>query len=288
MRKILLTAVALLSSVVISTSAQVAAPTLYGNLIYNSAWGSSDGDKAGIYKFKADDTGEVALEYKPADGYIYANGGAVYVDGKYYVLAHEPKTGSVQTNILYTYDADTWTLLDKKDAPLGTTANDLTWCPVDNKVYGVFMNSTSSGYVFGTLGLADGSVDVIKALDLSDNLGPMPVMALASSAEGDIYMVSVPTAISTASTVPAASTLSSVPPVLCPHAGISRLASTLPIKRCTGRHATPIWPHSLLSIPLRAPLPKCVHSPTTKSSWVSILSAVSPTLKDRRQSPISQ
>lgn len=189
MRKILLTAVALLSSVVISATAQVAAPTLYGNLIYSSAWGSSDGDKAGIYKFTADATGDVSLEYKPAGGYIYANGGAVYVDGKYYVLAHEPKTGAVKTNVLYTYDADTWTLLDKKDAPLGTSANDLTWCPVDNKVYGVFMNSTSSGYVFGTLDLADGSVDVIKALDLSDNLGPMPVMALASSAEGDIYGV---------------------------------------------------------------------------------------------------
>lgn len=189
MRKILLTAVALLSSVVISATAQVAAPTLYGNLIYSSAWGSSDGDKAGIYKFTADATGDVSLEYKPAGGYIYANGGAVYVDGKYYVLAHEPKTGAVKTNVLYTYDADTWTLLDKKDAPLGTSANDLTWCPVDNKVYGVFMNSTSSGYVFGTLDLADGSVDVIKALDLSDNLGPMPMMALASSAEGDIYGV---------------------------------------------------------------------------------------------------
>ena len=187
MRQLLLTAVTLLSSVSATTMAQAPAPTLHGNLIYSSAWGSSDGDNAGIYKFNADATGDVTLEYKPADGYIYANGGAVYVDGKYYVLAHEPKTGSVKTNTLYTYDANDWTLLDKKDAPLTTSANDLTWCPVDNKVYGVFMNETSSGFVFGTLDLTDGTVDVISPLSLTDNLGPMPVMALAANDSGDIY-----------------------------------------------------------------------------------------------------
>lgn len=88
MRQLLLTAVTLLSSVSATMMAQALAPTLHGNLIYSSAWGSSDGDNAGIYKFNADATGDVTLEYKPTDGYIYANGGAVYVDGKYYVLAH--------------------------------------------------------------------------------------------------------------------------------------------------------------------------------------------------------
>lgn len=186
MQKILIAAVTVLAA---SFSASAAAPTLYGNLIYTRSWGAEDATKAGVYSFPADASGEVTSVFRPEGTNVYGNGGAVYVDGKYYVLTHVPNTGKAQKNTLYTYNADSWTLESQIDAPLTTSANDLTWCPVDNKVYGVFMNTTSSGYVFGTLSLTDGNVDVIKALDLKDNLGPMPILALAADTEGDIYGV---------------------------------------------------------------------------------------------------
>ena len=189
MRKFLLSAVALLSSIVITTSAQVAAPTLYGNLIYTRSWGNEDASNAGIYKFTADASGDVSLAYRPENTNIYANGGAVYVDGKYYVLTHVPNTGKIQKNTLYTYDADSWTLLEQKEAPLTTSANDLTWSPVDGKIYGVFLNATSSGYVFGTLDVTDGSVETIKVLDLKYNNMPMSMLALAADSNGDIFGV---------------------------------------------------------------------------------------------------
>ena len=189
MRKLFLTAFVALSSVFMPAAAQMAAPTLYGNLIYTRSWGAEDATEAGVYSFTADNSGGVVLEYRPESTNIYGNGGAVYVDGKYYVLTHVPNTGKIQKNTLYTYDATTWELLGQQDAPLTTSANDLTWCPVDNKVYGVFLNGTSSGYVFGTLNLTDGTVDAIKAIELTDNLGPMPVLALAADTAGDIYGV---------------------------------------------------------------------------------------------------
>lgn len=177
MQKFILAAVTALAA---SFTASAAAPTLYGNLIYTRSWGAEDATKAGVYSFAADASGEVTTVFRPEGTNIYGNGGAVYVDGKYYVLTHVPNTGKAQKNTLYTYNADSWTLESQIDAPLTTSANDLTWCPVDNKVYGVFTNTTSSGYVFGTLNLTDGNVDVIKAIDLQDNLGPMPIVALAA------------------------------------------------------------------------------------------------------------
>ena len=162
-------------------------PTLYGNLIYTRSWGNEDGTMAGIYRFKAGDTPDVTLEYHPGATNIYANGGAVYVDGKYYVLTHVPNTGKAQKNTLYTYDADSWKLLSEKEIPLTTSATDLTWCPVDGKVYGVFNNSTASGYVFGTIDLADGTVDEIKAIDLMSDNRPVSFLVVAADHNGDIY-----------------------------------------------------------------------------------------------------
>lgn len=191
MRKILLSAVALaLSFCVIGVADMMAAaftPVLYGNLIYTRTWGDEDATRAGVYRFNASNAPEVALEYHPGEGNIYANGGAVYADGKYYVLTHVPNTGKIQKNILYTYDADTWTLISEKEIPLSTSASDLTWCPVDNKVYGVFTNSTSSGYVFGTLCLDDGVVSEIKEITLMDGNRPVSFLVVAADKEGDIY-----------------------------------------------------------------------------------------------------
>ncbi len=164
-------------------------PTLYGNLIYTRSWGDEDATLAGIYRFKAGATPDVTLEYHPGATNIYANGGAVYVDGKYYVLTHVPNTGKVQKNTLYTYDADSWTLISEKEIPLATSATDLTWCPVDGKVYGVFINSTASGYVFGTLDLDNGSVDEIKAIDLMSGNRPVSFLVVAANPDGDIYSI---------------------------------------------------------------------------------------------------
>ena len=189
MQKLLSKTLIALSAALVTAQAHAAPPTLYGNLIYTGTWGNEDATKAGIYSFPADASGDVTLEFTPEGTNIYGNGGAVYVDGRYYVLTHVPNSGSIQKNTLYVYDTSDWSLIEQKDAPLTVSANDLTWCPVDNKVYGTFMNSSASGYVFGTLNLTDGSVDVIKALDLQDKLGPMPVLALAADTSGDIYGV---------------------------------------------------------------------------------------------------
>lgn len=241
MRKTLLTAVVLMSSAFSAVQAQSSAPTLYGNLIYTRTWGAEDATNAGVYSFSADATGDVKLEYRPESTNIYANGGAVYVDGKYYVLTHVPNTGKIQKNTLYTYDADSWTLLDQKDAPLTTSANDLTWCPVDGKVYGVFLNSTASGNVFGTLNLADGSVEVIKDLDLKYNNMPLSMAAVAANTEGDIYAIGFDGKLYRFDRATGDHTLIG-DTGFKPPSGTSRVASTSRQKKCTGPHVTPMFP----------------------------------------------
>lgn len=188
MKTFLLAALAAVSAAMMPAAAQVA-PTVYGNLIYTGSWGDEDATNAGVYSFAASADGPMELVYKPADNNVYANGGAVYADGRYYVLTRVPNSGKAQKNTLYVYDTDTWALVERRDAPLTLSASDLTWCPVDGKIYGVFLNATASGYDFGTLSLADLSVDVIKPLDLADKIGPMPMLGLAADTEGDVYGV---------------------------------------------------------------------------------------------------
>ena len=65
MRKLFLTAFVALSSVFMPAAAQMAAPTLYGNLIYTRSWGAEDATEAGVYSFTADNSGGVVLEYRP-------------------------------------------------------------------------------------------------------------------------------------------------------------------------------------------------------------------------------
>lgn len=182
MKTFLLAALAAVSAAMMPAAAQVA-PTVYGNLIYTGSWGDEDATNAGVYSFAASADGPMELVYKPADNNVYANGGAVYADDRYYVLTRVPNSGKAQKNTLYVYDTDTWALVERRDAPLTLSASDLTWCPVDGKIYGVFLNATASGYDFGTLSLADLSVDVIKPLDLADKIGPMPMLGLAADTE---------------------------------------------------------------------------------------------------------
>lgn len=161
--------------------------TLFGNLIYTRSWGDEDASRAGIYSFSTAQGGDVAQVFRPDKGNIYANGGAVYADGIFYALQHTPNTGKIQTNTLTAYDADTWTVLSQTSVPLTLSATDLTWCPVDGKVYGTFLNTTGSGYIFGTLSLTDGVVEEIAPLTLTDALGPMAMVGLASNSAGDIF-----------------------------------------------------------------------------------------------------
>ncbi|MBD5303813.1 MAG: hypothetical protein HDS18_03555 [Bacteroides sp.] len=165
-------------------------PTLYGNQIYARSWGEQDASKAGIYRFRAEENAKVEAEFHPEKGNIYSNGGAVYVDGRFYSISYTPVTGKAQKNTLTVYNTSGWTLESQKEIPTTSIASDLTYCPVDKKVYGIFLNATGSGYLFGTLDLSDGSVNKIKDLTLRDGSNPLAFVAIAANTEGDVFAIS--------------------------------------------------------------------------------------------------
>lgn len=173
-----------------SASAQSVAPlkvgdaygtTFYGSLMYAQGWSSMVNPPYGIYSFPmqldADVTGvKVGGEY-------VANGGAVYVDGKYYMIGYttDPDGGYINGISYRVYDVDGgWQLLQEKSLEgRKSIPTDLAYDPYTDRVYGCFYTD-GDDFNFGELNLLTGEKDVYGVL--SEQL-----IALAASRDGIIY-----------------------------------------------------------------------------------------------------
>lgn len=103
---------------------------------------SRDGLTGGLYKIPTSSVGSFELV---ADG-IESNYGGVVVDGVYYATVYDDVKDTVR---VISYDTETWTEIDKREAAVTFMAFDSSADPVTGRVYGCFYNDGVDGFVFG-------------------------------------------------------------------------------------------------------------------------------------------
>ncbi len=152
-------------------------PTLYGTIAYTD-------DKSapmGIYSFEPQE--EITLtEVATRTDYI-ANGGGVYVDGKYYFTCFI--TGGTSVMCFYNiYDMETGTVESIINEGRVYVASDMAYDPTTGNVYccSVANNDGDLTYVFSTMDLATGAKTAIADIE--------PMMVIAAGTDGTIYGIS--------------------------------------------------------------------------------------------------
>ena len=129
------------------------------------------GQGVGMYSF---DTSGVS-SFEPISGGegILAQGGGVYVDGRYYSI-------NVDDMTLTAYDSFSWDVI--KAIPASHAALDLTYDTTDGKIYGCY---SDSGFPkLGTLDVATGTFSEIGSMR-------MPANVLVSDGTGTLYAIAM-------------------------------------------------------------------------------------------------
>lgn len=152
---------------------------IYGNVIFASNWTEEDAP-VGIYSFPA--SANTSLNDVAIDENIQANGGGVYVDGKYCFVSYIEFFGMIFASY-YIYDAETWEQELMLDASPTSIATDMTYDPMTSSIYGCFYNETLDGYTFSSLDPETG--ETTKIGDLS-----MSMVVVAANSKGEIYGIS--------------------------------------------------------------------------------------------------
>lgn len=133
----------------------------------------------GMYSFKSTDGGQMnKLAETPA-----FEGGAVYVNGKYYACAYDYDSSHTLTMMKwYTYDALTWTLLSERDNPLDFSyiATDRTYDQSSGKVYSISYDKTGQSIWLSTTDVKTGAPTMIAPLQKD-------VITIAASKKGELY-----------------------------------------------------------------------------------------------------
>ncbi len=157
-------------------------PMLYGSLIYESGWASATNPPYGIYSIPAQTGGTLSLVKQDAN--LCANGGGVYVDGRYYMVGYTTDASGGVVDVSYrVFDVDDdWALLRTVEVGVNSIPTDLAYDRNTDRIYGCFY--TSDGYCFGVLNRLTGEVRSLGALDEQ-------LVALAVNKGGDIYGITV-------------------------------------------------------------------------------------------------
>lgn len=134
---------------------------LYGSVIFATNW-TEENAPIGAYSFPA--TGNTTLAPVAIDELINANGGGVYVDGKYHFVNYITFFDMIFA-AYYVYNTETWEQEVELDTEPTSVGTDWTYDPSTGNVYGCFYNETLDGYLLGTLDLETAAVK--KVGDLS-------------------------------------------------------------------------------------------------------------------------
>ena len=168
---------AALAALLAMPAAFAAAPVGIANAIGARFWESMQKPPYGMYSFNMEANPDVKLI---ADNVVPANFGAVYVDGRYFVIEGiATSAASFITN--YIYDADTWTkITDFRGENI--TALDMAWDETTGNVYGYFHNFDTGDEFFGTINIDTGKTTSIAKL-------PFQAYGLGCDVEGRLYAI---------------------------------------------------------------------------------------------------
>lgn len=145
----------------------------------------------GIYSFDVSSNPSMTLLFHDDDNRMAADGGGTYYDGKYYYVEwHYSAFGDDIYAHYGIVETDNWTELyrsamDNNPIDEHSIATDLTYCPADNIIYGIFEDydviADEYSYYFGYLNEYGDRVGVAQ-LDKC-------YWTIASNAEGELYAV---------------------------------------------------------------------------------------------------
>ena len=159
--------------------------TFYASLNYQPGWASLENPPYGIYSFNNSQNLQLTPEF--LDSRLQVNGGAVYIDGKYYMIGYDTYDDGMIHNVFFrVFDMDngakmvTNILLEGRMSEIPT---DLTYDPSTDRVYGCFYQNDGT-FVLGILNLNTGVYETVGEL-------PEQLVALASNREGDLYGVGI-------------------------------------------------------------------------------------------------
>jgi hypothetical protein len=149
--------------------------TLYGFMTY-----SQSGHSNGIHSLKAEDGAQPELFM--ADGDMLSNGGAVYADGKCYVLSYMDFFGSMMW-WYQVYDLDTEEMTMVSDAAWGVkdAGSAMTYDPSTGNVYSICIDAADNDkFTLSTMDLLDGTKTPVAGIDER-------MCAMAATASGVLY-----------------------------------------------------------------------------------------------------
>lgn len=120
------------------------------------------------------------LEAEHTDSRMYANGGAVYADGKLIVNSFLVYDGVTVLPSTYIYDTDTWEMIGLADGDLSSQGTCMAYDPNTENIYGCFYSLSATVMNFGILNPERGNSKTIKKLNT-------PWSGCAVSPQGVLY-----------------------------------------------------------------------------------------------------
>ncbi len=181
-KRLLLLFAVCLSALGITT--QATAPIIYGSMIYDNGWGSIENPPYGIYSLPIE-KGATLSQVKLGNEYN-ANGGAVMIDGKYYMVGYETSTEGAVMDITYrVFDTENnWALVRSvPQESIASIPTDLTYDSTTDRIYGCFYDE-DGGFKFGYLNRMTGKSTILS--DLSEQL-----VGLAANCNGEMYAIGI-------------------------------------------------------------------------------------------------
>lgn len=170
----------LLLSTVFSV-AQTTPPTLCGILRYSD----SPTIVNGLYTIEAQQDAKPTLYWRDSDLALMGNGGAVYANGKYYVLSFLNFGVLISTYVVADVEAMTYELKDKPTRiDYSYIASDMTYDATSGLVYAISLNETGDGsFVLSTMNLEDAKKTAIGSI--------IQMCALAADKDGQLYGIGI-------------------------------------------------------------------------------------------------
>lgn len=163
-------------------------PTIYGVVINASNWSTSD-PKYGVYSFMPNSSVIIPVE-EHLDKWLIANSGAVWYENNLHMMYSLQGAGDNIFNNYSKWNTETWERavnLNMTGSESPKLAADLTYDPVDKKVYGIFFTNDGSAYEFGWMEFSDAQTPTKHSLQKL----PIDMVAIAANALGEIYGIAV-------------------------------------------------------------------------------------------------
>lgn len=158
---------------------------IYGGVVYADSWSSSNAPY-GIYSSTT--TAPLTVEQHYLGDMFRVNGGGFYAGGKYYFIDYTISSTSDGEEQVFTYlyenETSPFRYVGQKSLGMSHIAKDLTFDPIDQRVYGIFsVGSLEDSYLIGAMDLTDYRIEEFCRL-------PITHVAIAADRLGNVYTIS--------------------------------------------------------------------------------------------------